>query len=67
MEEDNHVIYSYVQDPSDGQQVVYEEDQLQVVQDQVLFSYTHTCIFPKKSTSTSFRETTTGLISQKNS
>ena len=42
MEEDNHVIYSYVQDPSDGQQVVYEEDQLQVVQDQVLVSYTHT-------------------------
>ena len=48
MEEDNHVIYSYVQDPNDGQQVVYEEDQLQVVQDQVLVSYTHTCIFPKK-------------------
>ena len=42
MEEDSHVIYSYVQDPSDGQQVVYEEDQLQVVQDQVLVSYTHT-------------------------
>ena len=35
-QEGNHVIYSYIQEPSEGQQVVYqEEDQLQVVQDQV--------------------------------